>query len=176
MSHFRPTRASPPSRPARLAEHAVYKAAADVSRSSAASVPELTGLSRDEIDFIDAVIDRAGPSATTFLTVFKAYSEVLNERGLDPQDVLYYGKLLKLGTVKGKNWSDKWNAAKEQYAQRGSEDGSANVDRRRDRTQTRGAVLKNLPRRVPQPKPSLLTDDTLTVHSHADDTEASSST
>ncbi|GLB35015.1 putative sfi1 spindle body protein [Lyophyllum shimeji] len=176
MSHFRPTRASPPSRPARLAEHAVYKAAADVSRSSAASVPELTGLSRDEIDFLDAVIDRAGPSATTFLTVFKAYSEVLKERGLDPQDVLYYGKLLKLGTVKGKNWSDKWNAAKEQYAQRGSDDGSANVDRRRDRTQTRGAVLKNLPRRVPQPKPSLLTDDTLTVHSHADDTEASSST
>ncbi|KAF8078011.1 hypothetical protein FPV67DRAFT_1403819 [Lyophyllum atratum] len=144
--------------------------------SSAASVPELTGLSPDEIDFLDAVIDRAGPSATTFLAVFKAYSDLLNERGLDPQDVLYYGKLLKLGTMKGKNWGDKWNAVKETYNQEGSHDGSGNGNQHHRRTQPTNDVLRRVPRRILEPKPPLLTDDTFTVHSHADETEASSST
>jgi protein SFI1 len=49
--------------------------------------------------------------------VFKAYSEVLKEHGLDPQEVVYYGKLLKLGTLRGKNWGEKWVSVKSQMSQ-----------------------------------------------------------
>ncbi|KAG5654501.1 hypothetical protein H0H81_001142 [Sphagnurus paluster] len=167
MSLFRPTRASPPSKPARLPEHPAYKVTADISRSSSASVPELSGLSRDEIDLLDAVIERAGSSATTFLTVFKAYTDVLRERGLDPHEVLYYGKLLKLGTMRGRSWGDKWNAVKRQFNQ-GSGGGLANVDYGDDH---KGITRNKLP-----PRPSLQIDDTFTLHSHADESEASSST
>jgi protein SFI1 len=78
------------------------------------TAPELQNLTAQDIDIIDAVIERAGSSATTFFSVFKAYSEVLKQRGLDPQEVVYYGKLLKLGTLKGKNWGEKWEVVKEQ--------------------------------------------------------------
>ncbi|KAI8998736.1 Sfi1 spindle body protein-domain-containing protein [Trametes punicea] len=81
----------------------------------------LVGLSPEEIDFIDEVISRAPATASTFLTIFKAYNDVLQERGLDPQnEVVYYGKLLKIGTLKGKSWADKWSMVKEQqgYASR----------------------------------------------------------
>ena len=101
MSRFQPTRASsPPSRNLVLTDSSI--------------APELQNLSLQDIEIIDAVIQRAGPSATTFFNVFKAYSDVLNERGLDPQEVVYYGKLLKLGTLKGKNWGEKWESVKGQ--------------------------------------------------------------
>jgi protein SFI1 len=85
--------------------------------SSSHAAPELQNLSPQDIRIIDAVIERAGPSATTFFTVFKAYSEVLKEHGLDPQEVVYYGKLLKLGTLRGKNWGEKWVSVKSQMSQ-----------------------------------------------------------
>ncbi|KAI0374779.1 hypothetical protein BV20DRAFT_1010391 [Pilatotrama ljubarskyi] len=88
--------------------------------------PQLVGLGPEEIDFIDEVISRAPATASTFLTVFKAYNDVLQERGLDPQnEVVYYGKLLKIGTLKGKSWADKWNMVKEQqgYSSRGGAKG-----------------------------------------------------
>lgn len=78
--------------------------------TSVAAPLELQNLTPQDIEIIDAVIERAGSSANTFFVVFKAYSDVLKERGLDPQEVVYYGKLLKLGTMKGKNWGDKWSA------------------------------------------------------------------
>ena len=117
MYRFRPTRASPPSKSALLPEDSLHT---DVSRSSVVSVPELAGLTEQEVELLDAVIQRAGNSATTFLTVFKAYNDVLNARGLDPHEVLYYGKLLKLGTLKGKNWGDKWSIVKTLYGYQGS--------------------------------------------------------
>ncbi|CAA7271758.1 unnamed protein product [Cyclocybe aegerita] len=82
--------------------------------TTGAIAPELQHLSSSDIAILDAVIHRAGHSATTFFTVFKAYSDVLKERGLDPQEVVYYGKLLKLGTMKGKNWGEKWDLVKAQ--------------------------------------------------------------
>jgi protein SFI1 len=85
--------------------------------TSGLAAPELQDLSPHDIAIIDAVIERAGPSATTFFTVFKAYSEVLKERGLDPQEVVYYGKLLKLGTLRGKNWGEKWALVRSQMGQ-----------------------------------------------------------
>lgn len=121
MSHFRPTRASPPPRHGPPAS-VLLSEITDDSRASGSAVPELVGLGPEEIDFIDEVISRAPATASTFLTVFKAYNDVLQERGLDPQnEVVYYGKLLKIGTLKGVSWADKWNMVKEQqgYASQG---------------------------------------------------------
>ncbi|KAI0302238.1 Sfi1 spindle body protein-domain-containing protein [Russula brevipes] len=87
----------------------------DVSRSSAFSISELARLTSDEIDFLDAVISRAPASATTFIHIFKAYNDVISERGLDAEnEVDYYKKLLKIGTLKGENWASKWRAVKAQ--------------------------------------------------------------
>ncbi|KJA20236.1 hypothetical protein HYPSUDRAFT_1092898 [Hypholoma sublateritium FD-334 SS-4] len=114
MHRFQPARASSPGR-----AHAHDSSAiTDITQSANSTVaPELQHLSADDVDILDAVIKRAGPSATTFFTIFKAYSDVLNDRGLDPQEVVYYGKLLKLGTLKGKNWGDKWEMVKAQLVQ-----------------------------------------------------------
>ncbi|KAG6818169.1 hypothetical protein H0H87_000074 [Tephrocybe sp. NHM501043] len=170
MSQFRPTRASPPPRSPRNLESAMEKVAADISRSSTnASVPELTGLTPDEIGLLDAVINRAGPSATTFLTVFKAYNDVLRERGLNPQEVVYYGKLLKLGTMKGKNWGDKWNTVKSQHV-----DLQARVNN--ELQHNRHQLTSRPPRREAQTnRPPPPSEDTFTLHSHVDDNEASTS-
>ncbi|KAF8902076.1 hypothetical protein CPB84DRAFT_1746800 [Gymnopilus junonius] len=112
MSRFQPTRASSP---------LIRSSTISSSTRSAIVAPELQNLSVEDIDILDAVIQRAGPNATTFFNIFKAYSDVLNERGLDPQEVVYYGKLLKLGTLKGKNWGEKWESVKAQ-AERASSD------------------------------------------------------
>ena len=103
---FTPVRAStPPQR----------SAVSDVSRSSVLSIAELATLTPDEIEFLDAVISRAPASATTFIHIFKAYNEVISERGLDAEnEVDYYKKLLKIGTLKGENWASKWRAVKAQ--------------------------------------------------------------
>ncbi|KAJ6596838.1 hypothetical protein DFH09DRAFT_1272396 [Mycena vulgaris] len=74
---------------------------ADLSRSSTISIRELVGLSQEEVELLDAIVTRAGPSATTFPAVFTAYNAVLKERGLDPAEVVLYSKILKLGTLKG---------------------------------------------------------------------------
>ena len=84
--------------------------------STSTTIPELAGLSPNEVEFIDSVIQRAPATATTFLTVLKVYNDLLLERGLDPQnEVVYFGKLLKLGTVKGQTWKDKWDIIKERH-------------------------------------------------------------
>jgi len=77
-------------------------------------VPDLRSLTPQDVNFLDAVIQRAGPSSTTFLPIFNAYSAVLKEQEMDPQESIYYGKLLKLGTMKGRNWGDKWETVKSQ--------------------------------------------------------------
>ena len=84
--------------------------------STSVTIPELAGLSLDEVEFLDSVIQRAPATATTFLTVLKVYNDLLLERGLDPQnEVVYFGKLLKLGTVKGQTWKDKWDIVKDRH-------------------------------------------------------------
>jgi protein SFI1 len=107
MRQFNPTRASPSSKAPSLST-------ATLSDSHSVIAPELLHLCSEDVDILDAIIGRAGHSATTFFAVFKAYSDVLGERGLHPQEVVYYGKLLKLGTLKGKNWGEKWETVKAQ--------------------------------------------------------------
>ncbi|KAK0459672.1 uncharacterized protein EV420DRAFT_1537125 [Desarmillaria tabescens] len=164
MSAFRPARSSPPSKVAELAQSITQSLA---SSRSAPPVPELTGLSQDDVDLLDAIIDRAGASATTFLTVFKAYSDILQERGLDPHEVVYYGKLLKLGTLKGGSWADKWEMVKEQqgYVQKSkptmARTGSSQPARQRPPPE----------RAIVRSKPPPRDDDSFTLHSHEDESE-----
>ncbi|KAJ7097976.1 hypothetical protein B0H15DRAFT_823665 [Mycena belliarum] len=160
MSSFRPTRASPPSKLATSLTDSVLHStlSADLSRSSTLSIRELLNLTQEDVDLLDAIIARAGASATTFPAVFTAYNTVLKERGLDPSEVIFYGKLLKLGTLKGANWGEKWRMVKLQQgyvsavrSSRASK--SAN-------NPTLGAARVTLPLRVPRHA------DSLTVHSH----------
>ncbi|OJT15746.1 hypothetical protein TRAPUB_4382 [Trametes pubescens] len=172
MSHFRPARASPPPRPA-LPASVLLSEITDDSRASGSAVPELVGLGPEEIDFIDEVISRAPASASTFLTVFKAYNDVLQERGLDPQnEVVYYGKLLKIGTLKGMSWADKWNMVKEQqgYASQGAQGGSKAGRRTHvPRTTPTPAKAATKPRAITQAHYTP-TDDTYTPMTFLDDT------
>lgn len=120
MTLFQPTRASPPLRSIRTTKVPSAPPSIDtlsIISNSTVVVPELKNLTHDDIDFIEAVVRRAGPLATTFPIVFKAYSDVVKERGMDSGEVRYYGKLLKLGTMKGKNWGDKWDAVKRHHSQ-----------------------------------------------------------
>lgn len=119
QSHFHPARASPPLRLTKANKAPPAPPSIDLSviSSSTVVVPELRNLSHDDINFIDAVVRRAGPLATTFPIVFKAYNDILKERGMDSGEVRYYGKLLKLGTMKGKNWGEKWEAVKREHNQ-----------------------------------------------------------
>ena len=107
LNHFAPARSSTP--PNSYTNTLVQRS--DVSRSSALSVPELTP---DDVEFFDVVISRAPPSATTFVHIFKVYRDVLSERGLDSNEVDYYKKLLKIGTLKGENWASKWRTVRAQ--------------------------------------------------------------
>ncbi|EAU88597.2 hypothetical protein CC1G_04303 [Coprinopsis cinerea okayama7 len=87
-----PPRSSPPA--SRL--NRILQDSADVSSSMESLAAELAELSADEIGLIDA-----------------AYSEVLAERGLaDANETVCYGKLLKLGTLKGRTWVEKWEKVK----------------------------------------------------------------
>ncbi|XP_006458182.1 hypothetical protein AGABI2DRAFT_115192 [Agaricus bisporus var. bisporus H97] len=121
MNTFQPTRASPPLRSNRKSKtSSVPPSIADtrsIISNSTVVVPELRNLAQDDLDFIESVIQHAGPMATTFPVVFKAYNNVLKERGMDTGEIRYYGKLLKIGTMKGKNWGEKWEAVKTQQIQ-----------------------------------------------------------
>ncbi|KAJ8520415.1 hypothetical protein ONZ45_g2769 [Pleurotus djamor] len=116
MLDFNPTRSSPePKRVVRQPRRvAPTSASSTVSRASTLAVPELSNLLPEDVELLDAVLERAGPNATSFITVFKAYNDILQQRGLDPTEVVYYGKILKLGNVKGVNWQDKWLEVKRQ--------------------------------------------------------------
>lgn len=175
MSRFRPARASSPPKTSSKRSVVTVSDILDTSSSSAPSLsPELASLTPDEIDFIDAVIQRASPTASTFLTVFKVYSELLQERGVDPeQEVVFYNKLLKVGTIKGKNWGEKWDFVKRHQP-------------------SRAGPSRIRPQPPPPPAPSapraqILTrltgalkaierdEDAFTLHSHQDDTDAADS-
>lgn len=116
---FNPTRASP-SKPIRNRQQPTLlpPQPSDTSCSSATSAINFASLSPQDVKIIDSIIQRAPPSATSFLAVFKAYNDVLQERGLDAsQDVLYYRFLLKLGVLRG-TWGERWESLKSGGASR----------------------------------------------------------
>ncbi|KAJ7685133.1 hypothetical protein DFH06DRAFT_1157556 [Mycena polygramma] len=161
MSSFRPTRASPPSKLTALTDSLLNSTlSTDLSRSSSVSIRELIGLSQEEVDLLDAIIAHAGASATTFPAVFTAYNAVLKERGLDPSEVVYYGKLLKLGTLKGGSWGEKWQMVKLQQGYAETTRSSAlPAPKPTKHALTRLTRLK-VPPKGPRPA------DSLTLHSH----------
>ncbi|KAF8628451.1 hypothetical protein AX15_003966 [Amanita polypyramis BW_CC] len=108
MPGFRPTRASPPARRARNTQ----KSPTDLSIRSEQQLKDLTA---EEVDFLDAVFDRAGPTAVGFMSVFDAYNYVLTERGLAQDEVVGYAKLLKVGNWRGETWREKWNEVKNKF-------------------------------------------------------------
>ncbi|THG95070.1 hypothetical protein EW026_g6516 [Hermanssonia centrifuga] len=174
MSRFRPTRASSPLSPCIKPPAPRSKDILDNSTSSIlSSVPELSALTSEEIEFIDTVIQRAGGSATTFLTVFKAYNDILQERGLEPQhEVVYYGKLLKLGTLKGKNWGEKWDMVKRQQGTKASKITHRSSHRPPQPPINRAIVLTRLTTAL---KAIERDDDVFTLHSHQDETDSEAS-
>jgi len=88
----------------------------DASRASGVSRSELQTLSPTEADFLDAVIRRIAPNATSFLSGLKAYNDELHERGLDSQtETVHYGRLLEICKLRGPSWQVKWDAVKKQY-------------------------------------------------------------
>jgi protein SFI1 len=117
MAHFHPSRASPARHlPKRTSEPQPSRFDLNTSSTTSVSSEALNGLTQDDVQLIDEIIKRAPASTTTFLNVFKAYNEVLQERGLDSgSDVVYYKMLLKIGVVRGSDWGAKWAAVKEQY-------------------------------------------------------------
>ncbi|TCD64438.1 hypothetical protein EIP91_004083 [Steccherinum ochraceum] len=172
MSRFTPARTSSPVRRAPPPAATLAKNFLDDSRSSVQSIPELIALTPEEIDFIDAVIERAPPSATTFLTVFKAYNDILQERGVDPQDeVVYYGKLLKLGNIKGKNWGEKWQTVRDMQIPSGPPSKHQLSRHPLPTAPTRTQVLTKLTSTLKRIERD---DDAFTLHSHQDDTETAS--
>lgn len=131
------------------------------------------GLTPDEVDFIGAVVERAGSEATTFVSVLQAYNEIIRERDWDSQnEVVYYGKLLKLGTLRGRNWGEKWAMVQQQnvydrppHSRHASEESLS--------TQATRPQHKLLTRLIPgYIRPAKLDDDTFTLHSHDDDAES----
>ncbi|KAH9946207.1 uncharacterized protein BXZ73DRAFT_86381 [Epithele typhae] len=132
----------------------------------------LSKLSRQQrsIDFIEEVISRAPATASTFLTIFKAYNDVLHERGLDPQnEVVYYGKLLKIGTLKGKSWAGKWSIVKDLQGYGTKASASTKGGRTTRVARTKPTPAK--PTSKPPVRPPVLPPepDTFTLHSHQDD-------
>lgn len=176
----------------------------DVTTASAISSVSaaLSGLRPNDIALIDEIIERSPRSATTFLTVFKAYNEVLHERGLDASnDVVYYKMLLKVGVVRGHDWGTKWDTVKAQqgYGRQHVADESSSrvankpfrtaVSKFRDRFQPRldnsdsrsNGLMGRLRQRAGLGRPiasssglSILEKDALTVHSHEDDASQTS--
>lgn len=133
----------------------------DVSRSSTTSSldPALSTLSPENAEVLDAIIAKA-PDATAFMTVFKAYSDVLQQRGLDPgNDVVYYKQLLKLGVIKGADWGTKWSIVKGQL---GFDVDTVTTQRHNGRV---------IPMKFTGLPHSQLEEDVFTLHSHADETE-----
>ncbi|KAJ7273658.1 hypothetical protein B0H12DRAFT_1090432 [Mycena haematopus] len=99
MSGFKPARASPPSKLTGLTESLLNSAlSTDLSRSSSVSIQELIGLTHEDVELLDAIIARAGSSATSFSAIFTAYNAILKEPG----------------TLKGSNWGEKWRMVKGQ--------------------------------------------------------------
>ncbi|KAH8117554.1 Sfi1 spindle body protein-domain-containing protein [Phellopilus nigrolimitatus] len=197
MSSFLPSRASPQASPRHrprsggipnLSSIDITVSSANTSASAA-----LSGLSTKDVELIDEIIERSPPTATTFLTVFKAYNEVLQERGMDAaNDVIYYKILLKLGVVKGHDWGAKWETVKMQLGyvdEDDAEKATTPIPRsaRVAALPTRGGIRIERPEsRRPLPfisrqlegnsrpsssrlPPPLYGRDSVTVHSHQDD-------
>ena len=71
-------------------------------------------LSPEDVNIIDSIILRAGPEATTWISVLKAYNDVFQDLGKEAaDDVDVYTILLKLGLIRASNWAERWSHVKD---------------------------------------------------------------
>lgn len=159
MPPFTPARTSPQPTPDVRKKYTVPNLNSyDVTVSSATSATSaaLQNLTPEDVELIDEIIEKSPPSATTFLTVFKAYNEVLAERNMDAaNDVRYYNILLKLGVVKGLDWGAKWNSVKAQLGYDGSNSVADEEDFQPPSRITNGTRAYLRPSRSPERRQSL---------------------
>jgi protein SFI1 len=165
---FRPTRASPPS-PLRPVLPANLTLALS-TQSSVSSLPlDGSTLTPEQIEILDTIIARAPPTATTFLAVFKAYNEVLQERGMDAgEDVVFYRFLLKLGVVRGQDWGERWNTVKSGLGSPVCSSDEEDTPSRKLPPNPKIAAREQLPQR--SWTRHLLDDDSNVLHAQGDDT------
>ena len=71
-------------------------------------------LSPEDVSIIDSIILRAGPEATSWISVVKAYNDVFQDLGKEAaDDVDIYTILLKLGLIRASNWGERWSHVKD---------------------------------------------------------------
>ncbi|KAJ7452477.1 CTLH/CRA C-terminal to lish motif domain-containing protein [Mycena galericulata] len=145
--------------------HSIFACPVSKEQSSEMNPPMMMGcghvVTKDSLHKLSkpgGIVARAGPSATTFPAVFTAYNAVLKERGIDSSEVLFYGKLLKLGTLKGSSWGEKWNMVKLQQ-------GYGGMATRNDASKSSRSAPARIPR-VELPRTRHHDAESLTLHSH----------
>ena len=177
MSRFKPIRASSPPKASKRSAATVSDILDNTLASLPSLSPELASLTSDEIDFIETVIQRAVPSTSSFQIVLRVYNELLRERGLDPdQETVLYNKLLKVGTIKGKNWGEKWDIVKrQQHPQAGPSRLKPSAPVRIPPSAPVARRAQILTRLTGALKAMEQDEDAFTLHSHQDDTDATQS-
>jgi protein SFI1 len=74
------------------------------------SLAPFANLSPEDVNIIDSIILRAGPEATSWIAVVKAYNDVFQDLGREAaDDVDIYTILLKLGLIRASNWGERWS-------------------------------------------------------------------
>jgi protein SFI1 len=82
--------------------------------SAEPNLAPFANLSPEDVNIIDSVILRAGPEATSWIAIVKAYNDVFQDLGKEAaDDVDIYTILLKLGLVRASNWGERWSHVKD---------------------------------------------------------------
>ncbi len=116
---FEPLRSSTPSSKAKSSGSTFANFGNSTLSSATSTIIPLSELTPEQIEVIDAIIRRAPENTTTFLAIYKAYEEVLEQRGIEATpDVNYYKILLQVGVIKAQYWRDRWRIAREMLAAR----------------------------------------------------------
>ena len=82
--------------------------------SAEPNLAPFANLSPEDVNIIDSIILRAGPEATSWIAVVKAYNDVFQDLGKEAaDDVDVYTILLKLGLIRASNWGERWSHVKD---------------------------------------------------------------
>jgi protein SFI1 len=82
--------------------------------SAEPNLAPFANLSPEDVNVIDSIILRAGPQATSWIAIVKAYNDVFEGLGKEAaDDVEVYTILLKLGLIRASNWGERWSHVKD---------------------------------------------------------------
>ena len=93
----------------------LHNVSSPVSHMSAdPNLAPFANLSPEDLNIIDSIILRAGPEATSWIAIVKAYNDVFQDLGKEAaDDVDIYTILLKLGLIRASNWGERWSHVKD---------------------------------------------------------------